>query len=328
MSRFLIVHPSKDQTELTVIKFLRQHIFNVFGYPAWIRTDGGPCFKGNNLRHWLEEECKVGLKQGASYDSNFHSCVERIQGTFLNNLRATLGDDTKNWDEHVRAVAFMYNCTSHSSTKESPYVLMFGREPRLNTMINLPTPQFDTLNENNEPDILAMLAKYRFNVNQRAHLKAEERKAKKSLQSITKQFSVGDLVLVETVARSRNKLDPKFKGPYEIVSKWDGDNYSLVLCSTKNLAKPRRITIHVDKLRRYFASNDEKEHKRTEDTQSTQNESKNDSTKAESQKRGTSGECSTSKPSTTKRVYVKKQPGQVQRRSQRVKQQLSQSKEH
>lgn len=321
MSRFLLVHPSKNQTEQTVIRFLRQHIFSIFGYPARIRTDGGPCFKGNELRQWLEVECKVGLKQGASYDSDFHSCVERIQGTFLNNLRATLGDDIKNWDRHVKAVAFMYNCTTHSSTKESPYVLMFGREPRLNTSINLPTPQFTSANKNNEPDVLTTIAKYRFNINQRSHLKAEERKAKKALKSKPKQFEIGDLVFVETIARSRNKLDPKFKGPYEITCKWDGDNYSLVLCSSKNLAKPRRITLHVDKLRKYFPTN-EKEKVTTnnlnEPPQSCDKNKKHNSTIAESQKPRATDECHTT-TSTSKRVYVKESNGSKVRRSQRVK---------
>ena len=259
MSRFVMVHPSKNQTEKTVINFLRNYLFSTFGYPCVIRTDGGPCFRGNELRHWLEIECKIALKQGASYDSDSHSCIERTQGTILNNLRATIGDNIRQWDIHVKLVAFLYNCSTHSSIKESPYFLMFGREPRLNTSLNLPVPVPCNLDKGNGQNIITAFTKYRISINQQAQLKSEERRLKRQQPERRKEFNVGDVVLVEKVARSRNKLDAKFKGPYEVVNKWHGDNYTLVLQSTKNLIKPRKVTIHVDKIRKYVKINNQKD---------------------------------------------------------------------
>ncbi len=37
------------------------------------------------------------------------------------------------WRKYVRPLVQAYNCTKHDVTKEAPFLLMFGREPRLPT---------------------------------------------------------------------------------------------------------------------------------------------------------------------------------------------------
>ena len=110
MSRYLIAKPTRDQTERTVINFIKDHLFVHFGYPASIKTDNGPCFRGNEVRSWLKS-CNVGLHQGSSYNEEFQSMVERIQGTYLNSLRAATADNIKEWDIQLNSVVYMYNCS-------------------------------------------------------------------------------------------------------------------------------------------------------------------------------------------------------------------------
>uniref|UniRef100_A0A8C7YK08 Integrase catalytic domain-containing protein n=1 Tax=Oryzias sinensis TaxID=183150 RepID=A0A8C7YK08_9TELE len=57
--------------------------------------------------------------------------VERFNGT-LHNLLPTLPVSRKrDWHVCLPQVWYYYNTTLHQSTGESPFFLMFGREPRL-----------------------------------------------------------------------------------------------------------------------------------------------------------------------------------------------------
>ena len=174
--------------------------------------------------------------------------VERIQGTYLSTLRAATASDVKTWDVRLNSVVYMYNCSVHSSTGHSPYLLMFAREPNLRSTIGLPTPISQTSDDS--PDPLEAFSKFRFTVTQNSYLEAKKRQDELSTKR-TPEFQIGDKVLIEKSKRSREKLDPLFKGPYEVVNKWDNDNYTLVLCTSKNTQKPRFITTHVRLMRRY-----------------------------------------------------------------------------
>ena len=45
-------------------------------------------------------------------------------GTLANNKKA-------NWKSHVASSVHGYNCTGHETTGQSPFFLMFGRNPNL-----------------------------------------------------------------------------------------------------------------------------------------------------------------------------------------------------
>ena len=40
-------------------------------------------------------------------------------------------DQKKDWKSFIGPIVHAYNCTRHDSTGVSPYLLMFGRDPRL-----------------------------------------------------------------------------------------------------------------------------------------------------------------------------------------------------
>lgn len=247
LSRYLVVKATRNQTEATVIKFLRESLFTTFGYPNVIKTDNGPAFRGKELSSWLER-IRIGHQRSASYDSESQALVERVQGTYQNLLRVLVGEKKKSWESYLLPVVHIYNSTVHSSTKLSPYLLMFGREPNLASTIGLPNPLSSTPDE--QEDAVSKLAAFRLNVKQRIEIEQELRLRTNSRRQITK-FSVGDWVLIETPKRSRDKLDPLFKGPYEVVNVWDNDNYTLVLTESKEAAKPKFVTVHVSLMRKH-----------------------------------------------------------------------------
>ena len=43
----------------------------------------------------------------------------------------------KDWDTHLPFVLFAYRASLHESTKESPFYLLYGRDPKLPTALEL-----------------------------------------------------------------------------------------------------------------------------------------------------------------------------------------------
>ena len=54
--------------------------------------------------------------------------VERMNRSLL-NLQRTLVEKENDWEEHVQRLLFVYRTTKHSTTKLSPYEILFGQNP-------------------------------------------------------------------------------------------------------------------------------------------------------------------------------------------------------
>ena len=80
----------------------------------------------------LQELCQL-LAMNKVYTTPYHSAsngqVERSFRTF----RAVIGKLTDgqgyNWDELIPHAAYCYNISVNSTTKETPFFLVFGRDP-------------------------------------------------------------------------------------------------------------------------------------------------------------------------------------------------------
>lgn len=59
------------------------------------------------------------------------------------------------------------------------------------------------------------------------------------------KFNVGDMVLIQNEERNQTKLDPKYKGPFQITDVLEGDRYAL-----KSLTSKRTYKYAHDRLRK------------------------------------------------------------------------------
>lgn len=67
--------------------------------------------------------------------------VERIFGTLHSLLRSYTSSNQLDWDEHLNACAFAYNTTTHSTTGETPFMLLFGRDPTFSAELIFQEPE-------------------------------------------------------------------------------------------------------------------------------------------------------------------------------------------
>ena len=60
-----------------------------------------------------------------------HCTSERFNQTLVTTLSKVINDQGNDWDVHLDSVAFAYRTKQQSSTKKSPFELLYGVGPRL-----------------------------------------------------------------------------------------------------------------------------------------------------------------------------------------------------
>ena len=98
------------------------------GFPKKLGTDNGSEFDN----HILNSAAKLmGIERATSvvYRPQSQGAVERHNRQIIAELQKRLEQHGKSWTEHLPFVQYAYNSTPHSKTGESPFPVIFGREP-------------------------------------------------------------------------------------------------------------------------------------------------------------------------------------------------------
>ena len=74
-----------------------------------------------------------------AYHRQTDGIVERFNHT--QSISMYISSDQKDWDNHLAAILFAYRVSPHYTTGESPFFLLYGREPRLPVDVSLLPPR-------------------------------------------------------------------------------------------------------------------------------------------------------------------------------------------
>ena len=128
LTGFTIAIPIKDKTASTVCDAYRAHIYCTFGGSARILTDNGMEFRNEQM----EELCKqLDIKRVYSpvYTPEANGRLEAWHHFFKACVAKHIRGNAAEWDEVVPLAAAVYNFFPCQTVGESPFVLMFGRDP-------------------------------------------------------------------------------------------------------------------------------------------------------------------------------------------------------
>ena len=127
LTGFTIAVPIKNKNAETICDTYRDNIYCVFGGSSRMLTDNGSEFKNKEM----QEVCDtLGLKHIFSpvYTPQSNGRLEGWHRFFKACIAKHIRGDGVEWDELVPLVVSAYNFFPCQSSKESPFVLMFGRD--------------------------------------------------------------------------------------------------------------------------------------------------------------------------------------------------------
>src|SRR4030095_302048 len=127
-------------TEEAIAEFIHDEIYMQYGAPQEIFTDGGKNLCGGAVQKYLEK-IKTVHKGTSPYHPRTNGKVERLNGIIGAMLgKFLLNKPTKLWDLHLDQALFACRIRTHSTTKTSPFYLLYGRHPHLLGDTNVAMP--------------------------------------------------------------------------------------------------------------------------------------------------------------------------------------------
>ena len=131
--------PMPDQTAVRIAQELTK-IFSAFGIPRIVHSDQGPNFESTVLKQTLSA-FGIHKSHTTPYHPQGDGMVERFNRSLLQLLRSYVEHEA-DWERYLPLTLFAYRTAIHTSTKVSPFFVMFGRQPQLNEYAD--TQAYDT----------------------------------------------------------------------------------------------------------------------------------------------------------------------------------------
>lgn len=220
-TKYSIAIPTKNQTAKTTAECLFSNFILHYGFPKRLHSDQGANFEG----HVIRELCNItGVEKSRTspYHPSGNGLTERFNRTLLSMLRTLDPDKKADWKSQVAPLVHAYNCTRHESTGHSPFLLMFGRQPRLAMDVILGICNDDTEEKSYDKYISDLRSDLKA-AYELASTKAKSAQARQKSNYDMKcrgaVVEVGDRVLLKVVA---------FDGKHKIADRWEKDPYVIL----------------------------------------------------------------------------------------------------
>ena len=259
MAHVIPCHKSDDVVHIA--DFFFKEIVRLHGMPSTIISDRDAKF----LSHfWRTLWNKLGTK--LLFSTTCHpqtdGQTEVVNHTLGTMLRAVLKKNLKAWEECLPHVEFAYNRATHSTTKVSPFQVVYGFNPLAPIdILSLPTSERIHRDAKKRADfILQMHETTKHNIekmNEKYRVIGSRGKQEIKLQP-------GDLVWLHLrkdrfPELSKSKLMPRADGPFKIIEKINDNAYKLELPPELGLSP----TFKISDLEPYLGEEDELESRTT-----------------------------------------------------------------
>lgn len=211
-TRYAQAIPTKNQTAKTTANVLFNNFIIHYGIPKKIHTAN---FESNLIKE-LCVTTGVIKSRTTPYHPMGNGLCERFNRTFIEMLRTLHPKQEKDWKKHIGLIVHCYNCMKQSSTRQTPFYLMFGRESGLPIDLAFKTyPYEDKQTMTLYKEKLKERLETSYNLAQQNVRQSQEKQKDfydRKVRGAT--LKVGDRILVKIVS---------FTGKHKIADKWESE---------------------------------------------------------------------------------------------------------
>ena len=120
--------PIPDKSVDTIVSTFINQYLPVHMCPRYIQSDNGMEFKNNLLDQVLKQ---LGIERifSAPYHSQSSGRLEAFHEYLKPTLKKLCEKDPSNWDKYINWVLASYRVTPNLTTSETPFFLVYGRDP-------------------------------------------------------------------------------------------------------------------------------------------------------------------------------------------------------
>jgi len=228
-TKWIEAEPVAHITSHKVQHFVWKNIVCRFGILKRLVFNNGTQFASQQLGKLCAE---LGVKQvfASVEHPQTNGQVESANRVLLRSLKRRLNKAKGTWAEEVPRIVWAYHTTPESTTRETPFSLVYGSDAMILVEIQENSPCFQNfvVEESNEERKvnLDLLDKVR----EEARIKVEALKRRVEYKYNSKlrprQFQVADLVLQKAHPyQLENKLSPKWTGPFRVTEALGNEAY-------------------------------------------------------------------------------------------------------
>ena len=222
LTKWVEAFPTSDQKAETIARLFVENIVCNHGVPEELLSDRG----SNFLSELIQEVCKLlGVKKinTSGYHPQCDGLVEKFNSTLINMIAKSAESRACDWDRHLPYILFSYRVSVQDSTKESPFFLLYGRDPQLPTESALTQPRTPYMIDvdNYKTELVTSMSDAWKIAQENIKVAQTKQKTQYDKRSKESKFSVGDRVMtyMPGAVQGKNwKLSRPFYGPYRILS--------------------------------------------------------------------------------------------------------------
>lgn len=254
-TRYVVSVPLPDARGMTIAHALLVECVLKYGAMSELVSDQASYFTSN----FYKEFCNllhIQQRFATPYHSMGNGATERTFRTFQNMLSKFINTKQEDWDLFVPCVAFCYNTSVNEATGETPYFLMFGRDPTfvidkiLQPKERIEIPNFDETSEYKAQLVSGLQLAWNNAAEQARRYKASM-KQRYDRDSRPSSIKIGDRVLMRNfsskVGLSRKLCFP-WLGQFRVVD-IEFPNATIVSITSPR-SPPRKV--HLNQIKRFL----------------------------------------------------------------------------
>ena len=234
-----------------IARLLVDEIFCRHGAPRTPLSDRG----SNFLSSLVKEVCRLlNTKKvnTTAYHPQTDGLVERFNNTLAESISHFVSSNQQDWDVYIPAIQFAYRASPCVSTGDSPFYLLYGREPRLPPDVSLlPATQISPSVEEHRARIVSQIEAAQSIARSNIARTQQLMKLQYDKNSADVPFEVGQRFWIYTPEVKKGlskKLLSKWNGPFRICRKLSPVHFQVRTCDNRLVA----TTVHANRLKRFY----------------------------------------------------------------------------